>query len=185
MIFFIRSVIMWDFFYKKCNSRFESHLKSHFWKKCDDVWKKVWITCDFLRSVISCVIITPIKVWLQDKITSPYNKSHLFQTHVSVRKCVKFCLVVIVSHSCPLNNGCKSRMGLNLFEGLILATRSTVFVAARIAYIHFFNAVHIYDLHVSPIRPFYGCVLSCQAFDLEWGWWWLCCDRDQYLVGVN
>ena len=31
-------------------------------------------------------------------------------------------------------------------------------------------------------RPFYGCVLSCQAFDLEWGWRWPCCDRDQYLV---
>ena len=31
-------------------------------------------------------------------------------------------------------------------------------------------------------RPFYSCVLSCQAFDLEWGWRWPCCDRDQYLV---
>ena len=27
-------------------------------------------------------------------------------------------------------------------------------------------------------------VLSCQAFDLEWGWRWPCCDRDQYLVSI-
>ena len=33
-------------------------------------------------------------------------------------------------------------------------------------------------------RPFYSYVLSCQAFDLEWGWRWPCCDRDQYLVSV-
>ena len=33
-------------------------------------------------------------------------------------------------------------------------------------------------------RPFYSCVLSCQAFDLEWGWRWPCCDRDQYLVSM-
>ena len=31
-------------------------------------------------------------------------------------------------------------------------------------------------------RPFYSCVLKCQAFDLEWGWRWPCCDKDQYLV---
>ena len=30
--------------------------------------------------------------------------------------------------------------------------------------------------------PFYSCVLSYQAFDLEWGWRWPCCDRDHYLV---
>ena len=33
-------------------------------------------------------------------------------------------------------------------------------------------------------RPFYNCVLSCQAFDLEWGWKWPCCDKDQYLVSM-
>ena len=33
-------------------------------------------------------------------------------------------------------------------------------------------------------RPFYFCVLSCQAFDLEWGWRWPCCDRDQFLVSM-
>ena len=33
-------------------------------------------------------------------------------------------------------------------------------------------------------RPFYSFVLGCQAFNLEWGWRWLCCDRDQYLVSV-
>ena len=33
-------------------------------------------------------------------------------------------------------------------------------------------------------RPFYSCVLSCQAFDLEWGWRWPCCDGDKYLVGM-
>ena len=32
--------------------------------------------------------------------------------------------------------------------------------------------------------PFYSCVLTCQAFDLEWGWRWPCCDRDQYLVSM-
>ena len=42
--------------------------------------------------------------------------------------------------------------------------------------------------HKYPIqnRPFYSCVLthSCQAFNLEWGWRWPCCDGDQYLVGM-
>ena len=33
-------------------------------------------------------------------------------------------------------------------------------------------------------RPFYSYVLICQAFDLEWGWSWPCCDRDQYLVCI-
>ena len=33
-------------------------------------------------------------------------------------------------------------------------------------------------------RPSYSCVLSCQAFDLEWGWSWPCCDRDQCLVSI-
>ena len=33
-------------------------------------------------------------------------------------------------------------------------------------------------------RPFYSCVLSCQAFDLEWGWRWPCCVRDQNLVSM-
>ena len=33
-------------------------------------------------------------------------------------------------------------------------------------------------------KPLYSCVHSCQAFDLEWGWRWLCCDRDQYLVSM-
>ena len=33
-------------------------------------------------------------------------------------------------------------------------------------------------------RPFYKCVLSCQALDLEWSWSWPCCDRDQYLVSM-
>ena len=33
-------------------------------------------------------------------------------------------------------------------------------------------------------RSFYSCVLSCQAFDLEWGWRWPCSDKDQYIVGM-
>ena len=33
-------------------------------------------------------------------------------------------------------------------------------------------------------RPFYSCVLTCLAFDLEWGWSWPCCDGDQYLVSM-
>ena len=32
--------------------------------------------------------------------------------------------------------------------------------------------------------PFYSCALSCQAFNLEWGWSWPCCDKDQYLVSM-
>ena len=37
---------------------------------------------------------------------------------------------------------------------------------------------------LSTNRPFYSCLLSCQAFDLEWGWRWPCCDRDQNLVSM-
>ena len=33
-------------------------------------------------------------------------------------------------------------------------------------------------------RPFYSCVLSCQAFDLEGGSRWPCCDRNQYPVNT-
>ena len=33
-------------------------------------------------------------------------------------------------------------------------------------------------------RSFYSWVLYCQAFDLAWGWSWLCYDRDQYLVSM-
>ena len=33
-------------------------------------------------------------------------------------------------------------------------------------------------------RPTDRRVLSCQAFDLEWGWRWPCCDRDQCLVSM-
>ena len=32
--------------------------------------------------------------------------------------------------------------------------------------------------------PFYSCVLSHQAFDLEWGWRWPCCNGDQCLVSM-
>ena len=31
---------------------------------------------------------------------------------------------------------------------------------------------------------FYSWIPSCQAFDLEWGSGWPCCDRDQYLVSM-
>ena len=33
-------------------------------------------------------------------------------------------------------------------------------------------------------KPLYSCVHSCQAFDLEWGWRWPCCDRDRCLVSM-
>ena len=33
-------------------------------------------------------------------------------------------------------------------------------------------------------RPFFSCVVSCQAFDWEWGGRRPCCDRDQYLVSM-
>ena len=37
-------------------------------------------------------------------------------------------------------------------------------------------AIHSFNM------PFHSCVLSCHIFELEWGWRWPCCDRDQYLV---
>ena len=37
------------------------------------------------------------------------------------------------------------------FSGLISTTSSVVFIAARISYIRFFTAVHIYDFHISTI----------------------------------
>ena len=32
--------------------------------------------------------------------------------------------------------------------------------------------------------PFHSCEPTCQAFDLEWGWGWPCCDRNQYLLSM-
>ena len=37
------------------------------------------------------------------------------------------------------------------FSGLISTTSSVVFIAARISYIRFFTAVHMYDFHISSI----------------------------------
>ena len=34
-------------------------------------------------------------------------------------------------------------------------------------------------------RTNYSCLLSYQAFDLEWGWRWPCCNRDQYLFSIT
>ena len=41
--------------------------------------------------------------------------------------------------------------GPEFFSGLISTTSSVVFIAARISYIRFFTAVHIYDFHTSTI----------------------------------
>ena len=41
--------------------------------------------------------------------------------------------------------------GPEFFSGLISTTSSVVFIAARISYIRFFTAVHIYDFHISTI----------------------------------
>ena len=41
--------------------------------------------------------------------------------------------------------------GPEFFLGLISTTRSLVFIAARIAYIRFFPAAHIYDFDTFPI----------------------------------
>ena len=41
--------------------------------------------------------------------------------------------------------------GIASFSGLISTTSSVVFIAARISYIRFFTAVHIYDFHISTI----------------------------------
>ena len=39
--------------------------------------------------------------------------------------------------------------GPEFFSGLISTTSSVVFIAARISYIRFFTAVHMYDFHMS------------------------------------
>ena len=41
--------------------------------------------------------------------------------------------------------------GPEFFSGLISTTSSVVFIAARIAYICLFTAVHIYDFHIFPV----------------------------------
>ena len=33
-------------------------------------------------------------------------------------------------------------------------------------------------------KPFHSYVLNCQSFNLEWGWKWPCCNKDQYLVSI-
>ena len=43
------------------------------------------------------------------------------------------------------------------FSDLISTTSSVVFVAARISYIRFFTAVHIYDFHISTIIIYVFC----------------------------
>ena len=37
------------------------------------------------------------------------------------------------------------------FSGVISTTSSVMFIAARISYVRFFTAVHIYDFHISTI----------------------------------
>ena len=54
-------------------------------------------------------------------------------------------------HRCRKGLGFKSCPGLNFFSGLISATNSVVFIVARISYVRFFTAVHIYDFHISTI----------------------------------
>ena len=49
---------------------------------------------------------------------------------------------------------------------------------------HFSTLLHIVLYDTCFKRPFYSCVLSCQAFYLEWGWRWPWCDRDQYPVSM-
>ena len=41
--------------------------------------------------------------------------------------------------------------GPEFFSGLISTSSSVVFIAARISYIRFFTAVHIYDFHIPII----------------------------------
>ena len=40
---------------------------------------------------------------------------------------------------------------VNFFSGVISTTSSVMFIAARISYVRFFTAVHIYDFHISTI----------------------------------
>ena len=45
----------------------------------------------------------------------------------------------------------------SFFSGLISTTSSVVFIAARIAYICLFTAVHIYDFHIFPVIVISDC----------------------------
>ena len=51
------------------------------------------------------------------------------------------------------------------------------------AAVHFLSC-SVGNSNIALNRPFYSCILSCQAFDLEWGWRWPSYDRDQYLVSM-
>ena len=48
----------------------------------------------------------------------------------------------------------ETNSGPEFFSGLISNTSSVVFMAARISYMRFFTAVHIYDFHISTIIMF-------------------------------
>ena len=50
--------------------------------------------------------------------------------------------------------GEETNSGPEFFSGLISNTSSVVFMAARISYMRFFTAVHIYDFHISTIIMF-------------------------------
>ena len=65
-----------------------------------------------------------------------YHLDDLFGSNVMTRALYRY----------SRGHGFKSRTGLNfLFSGLISTTSALVFIAARIAYILFFTAVHIYN----------------------------------------
>ena len=67
-------------------------------------------------------------------------------THINVR------LVYINSHSnISQRSWFQIPYGPEFFSVLISTTSSVVFIAARISYIRFFTAVHIYDFHIFTI----------------------------------
>ena len=68
------------------------------------------------------------------------------------------------------------------------STKCKTIVCTHDAFCPLTQAWHVNCPFNCPITlsngPFYSCVLSCQAFDLEWGWRWPCWDRDQYPISM-
>ena len=105
-----------------------------------------------------------VNCFIQEKTT--IGMCHLFTPKICVKSPVCF------PYICPNFNFDKFCVRSNLYY-------QVVFLLS----FHWLSAQQCNDA-VWRNRPFYSCVLSSQAFDLEWGWRWPCCDRDQYLVSM-
>ena len=74
---------------------------------------------------------------------------------------------------------CKSQVRHDLSKlDFMFWQRGLQFQLIRIIHAPIFSMIDI------PCDALYSSVLSCQAFDLEWGWKWPCCDGDQYQVSM-